>query len=521
MSSKEEPEIRRMIHLASQALSIGDYDEALILARKLQSLDQTYMLSGVVSGILIDTGSGTGAVNLIEEGIQILKKDFEALSKQSNSDSILRYNLANAYLALHDLEAAKNPKIVFFNNTQINDAISEYKRALANDCPDKKVIAEVFVNLGNCYKRLGRVVDAIESYDQALKLQPDFGMALGNKGRALLMYASVCGDHQRTYVLDAYGLLASALKQDIEPVAADSFSYWMKIIENKFPDLPLKSKPEFPGYKIKAESDFERFMVEFNLTNRLYLNVCFFCKQCNAAIGDTAVIKTMIVPAGDISFLKLSEYLNQIKQDYVLARFLLVLSRYDGLNLDFVDKRVTIIDTASSSAHNIYVQLLKGAFKTFYDILDKIAVFINDYLKIGLSDRNVDFSKIWYADKVKTIRPQIAATDNLSLNALYEIHKDLDNGDSIALRKTRNALTHRFVNVRTKLDHEDDENMTETTLVNRTLELAVLVRSSILYLLHFVNISEMRNQMNTQQGPKPIIKIAKEIPDQLKNSRKK
>jgi hypothetical protein len=98
----------------------------------------------------------------------------------------------------------------------------------------------------------------------------------------------------------------------------------------------------------------------------------------------------------------------------VAARFLLILSRYEKLNLDFVDKRVTIINTLDYSIHNIYVQLVKTAFKTFYDILDKIAFFINDYLKLGISDREIDFTKVWYSDNKRTVRTKIVDSNNVA-----------------------------------------------------------------------------------------------------------
>ena len=91
--------------------------------------------------------------------------------------------------------------------------------------------------------------------------------------------------------------------------------------------------------------------------------------------------------------------MNEIKQDYVTARLLIVLSGYPELDLDFFDKYVTIINTLDHSINNVYVQLTKTSFKTFYDILDKIAFFINDYLKIGMDEKTIDFSRIWYTDR--------------------------------------------------------------------------------------------------------------------------
>jgi hypothetical protein len=193
------------------------------------------------------------------------------------------------------------------------------------------------------------------------------------------------------------------------------------------------------------------------------------------------------------AYLHLSGYLNQIKQDYITARFLLILSRYEKLDLSFVDKHVLIVDTLDSSIHNIRIQLVKTSFKVFYDILDKIAYFINDYLELGISEKEISFPQLWYTKK-KTICKKIEDTKNLSLNALFNIHKDFENGPYEKLKRTRHALTHRFVNIKASQTQQDEENMTEDELVNRTLELAKIVRGAIIYLLHFIYVEETRKE---------------------------
>jgi tetratricopeptide (TPR) repeat protein len=515
----ERNTVQQLCDLVYQKINEGHFDEALTFTRKIQGLGPHYLVSYIASGLLIDIGSAMQNVSIIEEGLQALQKDFEEICKHTEIVPTANYNLANAYMTIFEEEMRKNPRAALFSKTKLDDARRYYKRAIKAQPKDNTLLSQIFVNLGNCFDTLGRVVDALECYDQALTLKPDFGMASGNKGMALLNYAVLCGEHQGTFSLEAYTLLTDALKQGVYPQAASSFEQCIRIIEKEFPKISSWNPSGFPGYKIKARSNFEKFLTEFCLQNKLYLNICFFCQKCDAAIGDTAIIRTMIVKAQDDAYLTLSSYLNQIKQDYVTARFLLILSRYEQLNLDFVDKRVTIINTRDYSLHNIYIQLVKTAFKTFYDVLDKIAFFINDYLKLGIPDREIDFTKVWYSDNKKVIRPKIADTNNLSLNALFDIHRELDYGEKNELKRTRNALTHRFVNIRIVQEPENDENMTESTLVLRTLELAKIVRNSVMYLLHFVNIEETKKNMKVQGTTLPLIAYA--VPDRLKGSRRK
>jgi hypothetical protein len=216
-------------------------------------------------------------------------------------------------------------------------------------------------------------------------------------------------------------------------------------------------------------------------------------------------------PKGD-QYLRLSAYFNQIKQDYVTARFLLILSKYKGLNLQFVDKHVKIINTFDYSVHNIRAELVKSAFKGFYDILDKIAFFINDYLGLGIREEKIDFRMVWYSGKGKEIREQIRNTSNSSLNALFDIHRDFEEGIHKRLRLIRNGLTHRFINVGMA---DDELSITEYVLVERTLELAKVARNSILYLLQFVHIEEIKKEKASKGIIAPM--FAQELPDNLKN----
>lgn len=503
--------------LAVQKMNYSDFRGALNLTRQMQSLGPHYLVSYVASGLLIDIGNALKDEKILREGAELLQKDLEAIIHKKKYASSAYYNLANAHSGLFDLEKMKNPYLACFARTRLDQAKFYYSKAMKK-VEDPALLSQILVNLGNCFDNLGRVIDALECYDKSLELNPNHGMALGNKGQALLHYAALSGEHQGTFIVEAYSLLSRALESGVPTEAISSFEEYLKFIKKKYPNKQfLETQPGYPGYAIKARSKLERFLIEFCLRNRLYLNICNFCQKCDAAIGDTAVIKKMIVPANKNFYLASSAYLNHIKQDFVTARFLLVLSRYEGLNLNFADKRVRITNTLDNSIHNIYVQLVKASFRIFYDILDKIAYFINDYLRLGIPERKIDFQRLWWA-KDGTIRKEIQNTKNLSLSALFDISRDLEEGPNRKLRDIRNALTHRFVNVRLSQESEDEENMTENTLVEQTLELARIVRSSIIYLLHFVHIEESKKEARTKGLRIPM--LAHDLRDNLKAIRK-
>jgi len=82
---------------------------------------------------------------------------------------------------------------------------------------------------------------------------------------------------------------------------------------------------------------------------------------------------------------------------------------------------------------------------------------------------------------------------------MFDIYKELaEKGHYGKLKKTRNALTHRFVSIRDFQEKEDEQNMAEGTLMNQTLELGKLVRNAIIYLLYFVDIEERKKDSSTQ-----------------------
>ncbi|MBE0069278.1 LA2681 family HEPN domain-containing protein [Thermoanaerobacterium thermosaccharolyticum] len=498
----------------------GEFDKAMekIALIEVAEVDPKYK-SYILSGIYIDIGSIKHDEDLVNKGIGLILENLNEYEQQESILQSVYYNLANGYSALFNLKRINNFTYGFMKtDTEAHKAIKYYKKSL--ECREKltDITVQTYVNLGNTFDSIGRNLEALYYYDKALAINPYFGMALANKGLALKYYAEITGEHWRMYYMEAYNFINLGLKYGVHSEAKKEFLRNLHEIKKYVNNVEL-SDLEKP--KMDTQSDFEKFLVEFCIKHKLYLNLCNFCQKCQLSLGDDIVIKNMIVDIAksseDDTYLKLSSFLNEIKENYVAARFLLVQSVYRDNDLSFADKNVAIIDTLDYVEHNIFIQLLKFAFRNMYDILDKVSIFLNEYLELGKKVENIDFNNIWYEKKEQNkfnINNKIIKTKNYALNALFNIHLEFKNGEYKDLREIRNALTHRFLNVYW-MGKYSFENMNEEYLVDKTIQITQIIRNVIIYLISFVYMEEAKKGKKLKG--KLVTLNAYTIPDHLKN----
>ena len=173
-------------------------------------------------------------------------------------------------------------------------------------------------------------------------------------------------------------------------------------------------------------------------------------KNVNAHFQNPIFIN-LLLPIGDNeTYYKLSKSINQIKEDYAVARLLLVQSQFKRDDFNSISKRTTFVNTPDDSLFNLYIGLLKSSFKDIYNILDKIARFINEFFNLGLDEnKSIHFTdiKLWNDRLSKnkwSTKLEISESNNPSLCALYDIYLDLDcnKGYHKNLRDNRNKLVH-------------------------------------------------------------------------------
>jgi tetratricopeptide (TPR) repeat protein len=471
-------------------LYAGDGRAALAIARRLEAKGQGS--DPAIGHIYVEVGFTLGDEALIRHGMDLAGR-YLRRAEAGDAAALAHSVLGNGHLGLFGLKYATPPANAAFLGPELDQAKNQFRAALAAGPGDDSLRAGILANLGDCYDHLGRAIEALECYEEALAYQPDHALALANKALGFLSYSRLAGEHRGTFLIEAYWLLARALEAGVgaqsEPVLRD----YLQQIGDLFAGTPLlESPPAYAGCSVAAVQPLERYATEFCLQHRLYLSICTFCQRCDAAIGDSAIIRGLAPiaaaapPAGEEDRLRLCEHLNQVKQDFVAARFMLILAEAEQIDLSFADAGVAMVDTQGISLHGVRTELLKGSFKAFYGVLDKIASFLNEYLQLGAEETRADFRRIWYADwKAKAVHPALGESENLSLGALFDIHRDFETGPYEGLRLLRNVLTHGFVNVGAA--GQGDGRLTRDDLLAKTLSLSAIVRNAVIYLIGFVD----------------------------------
>lgn len=463
-------------------------------------------------GFLVDIGFGLKDQNIVKQGLDIGEQNLKS-QKDNSYKTNIHYNLANGYLSLYGLTERSLGFEAIPQSENLQKAKLHFRKALKLcDEFNFDLKKQIFVNYGNCLDTLGRGVEALSAYDTAIKTDKKFSMAIGNKAKALRFFADISGQYRGAIYLEAYQSIKSIINnQDLIEIgglgAKQSFENELQKIESLFKDKnDLTKKLKHSKYSTAKLSEFEKDYLDFCAKEKLFLNFHIHDNQCESAITDPIFISLITEIDDNDTFYQLAKYINQIKEDYSVARLLLVQSQFKREDFNNISRRTTFVNTLDYSQFNLYFGLLKSAFKEAYNILDKIAVFINDYYKLGLPEDKIYFTSIWYCNNCKKIREEILKSKNISLYALYDIYQDFKADHYKNIQNIRNASTHRklviFDSILTDLDKKGDKhNIDYDTMLSETINLLKLTKSAIIYLINFVNIEEGKKKKNGLVAP--------------------
>lgn len=440
-------------------------------------------------GLLSDIGLDQKSIKLLNYVIKRLKEKKERLPQNK-----YHFDLANTIFAKVEMHFKPEDGINYLlNNCNIyREARSTF---LLVEKDDSTHFERATTNIANILEKYGRNYEALFMYDRVLKINPNFGMALGNKAIALKYYMRLSPQLSLLLLNKSYNLLKEALKDnELDQVGGTSaleyFISELKYIEKYFRKINYVPKELNPPSTIKK---YEKFV----LTNNMYLNYDFGYYYDKKSLTDNLFPNLQEEISSEI-FKKHSamskkayfsfQVFNQILEDYTTARY----NYYEALNKNFkkIDAQINYISTLDYTRHCLKYGLLKSTFLKLYSCLDKIAHLVRYYFsedKIRECDINIYFE--WLTtDNFKQV---IRKNNDYQLLALHSLALDFKtNGQYYRLNQIRNRITHSFLNINVGIGYDSeykDFEIEEERFIEQIQELFLIVKSAILYTIIAIN----------------------------------
>jgi len=406
---------------------------------------------------LVDASADAGRVDGVDRAIDWFTA-LEGRDLEPTRRALLHYFWANAWgvrqtIRHHDEEAAWA-----WSQPELREQIFHLRTALG--APGFRDLdpyrrAQIFTNLANQLSTAGRFVEAIEGWSQALEILPDFWMARGNRGSGYKRYAQSLSDggHQRMF---AHDNLVRAV-EDHEtaeiaeaPGAPAFFESERARIAAMFDIEAFRRANKLDAHSL-GESGEEQAYRRWCLREGLFLN-----PLNDLGVHSIAAFDVLLLPTYSTGLEEppsLIGFFNQMKQEYVSARWLF----YEGLHTDdaphFSDRDVTLFDTLDYPAYGLAVEKTRVAFRAAYSLFDKIGWFLNAYLKLEAKPHQAAFSELWFDKSRKALRPEFAGLRNLPWRGLFWLSRDLfEEGvkevmtpDARELHEIRKHLEHKYL----------------------------------------------------------------------------
>ena len=369
---------------------------------------------------------------------------------------------------------------------------------------------QVLTNLGSAMSNVGRLVEAIAYWDEALGLDDSFAMAQGSKGDGLRHYIPYLYDdgHQQVYAKLAFENLSRALgsrleSREIEQHLREAREDLRSLAPPGFFDLPV-TLPDASLGVTQEELEYRRWCLD----HRLFLNPMNDVLDHESVAHDILNLPTLSGPIDELrraqSWIRL---FNAMKQEYVGARLFLYEAETAPAQ-HFADREAQFANTLDDTVYGVGLERAKVAFRLAYSVLDKIGFFINDYFELGVDERRVSFRTIWYEGR--NLRPEFVRRRNLTLRGLFWLSKALDarghpslhgslDPDAQGLAGLRNALEHRYVRVRSEAEanvhaadgiEESEQTLSPEQVHTKALKMLRKARAALTYLSLAVRVDQ-------------------------------
>lgn len=476
----------------------------------LPSKDQVDMV-----GELFDLSFDNNSITGISHGFTLVSQiQIEELS--APLQTLLYYDIANGYSYLRQLKYFNTPDSWNFEMEEIFHEVFHLRKAIVSEGfeeIDDLRKCQIYTNLGNTFSFIGRFIEAQEFWRKALDIFPNFPMALANSGHGLMFYSNQIFDdsHKIYFINHGYHKIKEALlfKEYLEGDAANQFHQMRSYMDAAYDEKLLSDKLDLDSFEFGDNEKLNNYRY-WCLENYLYINPLNDLGAYKNASHDCLNLPSLILETkAPPTYFTLY---NQLKQEFATARYFYYKSVVFQ-DTHFSDEDVVIVDTMESALFSYNLELTKSAFRNAYSILDKIAYFLNDYLKLENNYNRVNFRSIWYKKDNKTLHDFFHNSQNWALRGLFWLSKDFfikENDevldpDSKQISDLRNFIEHKGLKIMydTYLyDSFFNADKEITFVINRddfeskTFRLLKTVRAAIMYLTFIINHEEARKERN-------------------------
>lgn len=467
------------------------------------------------------------------DGLRVATDWVKELNRASLSDADLarlHYFAGNAWSGLDELLHARGESTWDWERYELEQEVLNLRiaasRVQASASP--LLACQVNTNLGNALSKIGRFVEALQYWNQALAIDSNFGMAIGNRGYGLLNYAKQLFDpgHIALFLERCSADLTRALRGELEPGVHEWLAPVLLEAKAAAQRLGLPEETLFHEHSL-GDSSAEVSYREWCLRHCLFINPLNDLGEHSIAAADVLHLPTMVLGINESP--SLLGFFNQLKQEFVSARYMY----YEGLMAyepHYSDRQVTQINTLDYPAYSLAVERVKASFRAAYSILDKLAFFLNDYLSLGIPGHRTSLKSFWFKkqNRENGLRAAFVDRPNWPMRGLYWLSKDLAEDrlgfkdamspDAQGIAVVRNHLEHRYLKLHEEswADFKASEDLasgfsmdTMARSLNRdefeskTLWLLRLARAGLIYTSLALHVEEQRR--SEERDPNEIL----------------
>jgi tetratricopeptide (TPR) repeat protein len=243
-------------------------------------------------------------------------------------------------------------------------------------------------NLANALDSSGRWVEAYDRYVHALELDPTNGNAAGNAA-VLIGRAAKAGWGNRVHLYglyDRYLLRARELRERTVQIAGEDAA-------QRYDRMKL-SGGSHVGDEAEPLDPYQAWV----LRNRLALTPELEGVGHKRHEWDDAFLSRATTPIESADPPAIFVMLNLVKADYLVARRLLYRAEAmlgEEPFFQHPDDPGSYMDTMDMAVYGEPMAMIVLAQRSALDVLDKLAVAVNEHFSIGVKPRDVYFSSYW------------------------------------------------------------------------------------------------------------------------------